>query len=166
MKPIASLALLCAAVVAQIDNNVHVPKKCNATFLPASDTVLYKVPYTYKQVLTIIEDFKNLTWYGVPDDDVLLNGTDNRPHTARFYALDGVSVVETLEFYSRPCFYGPFVEVRSLHCSRRRISLTQRHDTNRFTTLHLSRTVATMSVLTFLTMQQWRPQSATAEQHS
>lgn len=55
----AVFLFLGTCVVAQ---NVTVPNACTSGFTAGSDEVLYTVPYTYNQVLSIIGSYKNLTW--------------------------------------------------------------------------------------------------------
>jgi hypothetical protein len=50
---------------------------CIAGYSPGNDTVIFTTPYTYAQVISIIGDYKNITWSGSPYDSVTLNGTDS-----------------------------------------------------------------------------------------
>ncbi|MCJ1299618.1 hypothetical protein MMC08_002410 [Hypocenomyce scalaris] len=111
MKPtLISAVLFAAASGALAQNNASTPNGCNAGFYPGADTVLYNVAYTFSQVLSIIGDFQNITWNGVPYNSVTLNGTDNTVGTARTYEADGALVTETLTVFEKPAA-GPFVEV-------------------------------------------------------
>jgi len=82
MRLLSTFSVLSLATAA-IAQNVIVPNTCTAGFEAGRDEVLYTVPYTYDQVLSIIRDFKNLTWSGNTPDTVSLNGTDNTVGTAR-----------------------------------------------------------------------------------
>ena len=92
---------------------VTVPDTCTAGFSAGTDEVLYTVPYTYDQVMSIIGDYKNLTWSGNPDNTVTLNGTDNTVGTARTYDIDGGHIIETILTYSKPPAPGPYNEVHN-----------------------------------------------------
>lgn len=92
---------------------VTVPSTCTAPYEAGTDTVLFTVPYTYDQVLSIIGDYGNLTWSGSPAGSVTLNGTDNTVGTARTYDLDGAHVIETILLYSKPPAPGPYQEVHN-----------------------------------------------------
>jgi hypothetical protein len=59
---------------------------CKDGFTAGTDTVLYTIPYTYSQVLSIIGSYKNLTWSGNPPDTVTLNGVSTIHHTGGFVA--------------------------------------------------------------------------------
>lgn len=62
-----SLAVTCVTAQDpfQIYNQTQrLPDGCIDGYTAGSDTVIYTVPYTYKQVLSIIGSFKNLTWWG------------------------------------------------------------------------------------------------------
>ena len=102
--PLLSLALA---------QNVTVPSTCTGNFSSGTDTVLYTVPYTYTQVLSIIGNYSNLTWSGSPENSVTLNGTDNTVGVARTYDLMGLHVIETILEYSKPASPGPYVEVHN-----------------------------------------------------
>jgi len=69
MKFSSFLALLASSSTAQNVTvpNITLPNTCTADFIAGTDTVLVTIPYTYDQVLSIIADFKNLTWTGVSD---------------------------------------------------------------------------------------------------
>lgn len=71
------------------------------------------LPYTLQQVVSIVGDFANITYMGVPTNAVTLSGPDNRPGTTRSYTLLGASIKETLITLSKPK-NGPFVENHSL----------------------------------------------------
>jgi hypothetical protein len=86
---------------------------CAAGYFPGSDTVLYTVPYTYTQVLSIIGNYTNLTWSGSPENSVTSNSTDWVPGTARFYDIAGAHVIETITTYSKPAD-GPYVEIHTV----------------------------------------------------
>lgn len=91
----------------------RLPDGCIDGYSAGTDTVLFTVPYTYTQVLSIIESYKNLTWSGNPDDTVTLNGTDNTIGTARVYDTAGAHVTETITVYDKPP-NGPYEEVHTL----------------------------------------------------
>jgi hypothetical protein len=61
-----------------------------------------RASYTYAQVISIIGDYKNITWSDSPYDSVTPNGTDNTGGTGRTYVIDGTYVVETITTYSMP----------------------------------------------------------------
>ncbi|RDI81044.1 hypothetical protein Vi05172_g9012 [Venturia inaequalis] len=86
---------------------------CAAGYYPSTDTVLYTLPYTYPQVLSIIGNYTNLTWSGSPDNSVTSNSTTWVPGTARFYSLAGAYVIETITEYSKPDS-GPYIEIHTL----------------------------------------------------
>jgi hypothetical protein len=100
-----------AGVLAQ--HNASTANGCSDGFYPGTDTVIFTVPYTYAQVMSIIGDYKNITWSGSPYDSVTLNGTDNTVGTARTYDIDGAHVVETITTYSKPP-NGPYEEIHTL----------------------------------------------------
>ena len=81
-KSLVACAGLLGAAVAQ---NVTVPTTCMGNLTAGSDEVLFTVPYTYNQVMSIIGSYQNLTWSGSPEGSVKLNGTDNKVGTARTY---------------------------------------------------------------------------------
>ncbi|EME38369.1 hypothetical protein DOTSEDRAFT_75795 [Dothistroma septosporum NZE10] len=102
----ASFATLVAA------QNVTVPTTCG-NYTAGSDEVLYTVPYTYDQVISIIGNYSNLTWSGSPENSVTLNGTDDTVGTARTYSLSGTTIIETILNYSKPAAPGPYYEVHN-----------------------------------------------------
>lgn len=60
------LAVTCVAAQSPFEiynQTKRLPDGCVDGYTAGTDTVLYTVPYTYKQVLSIIGSFKNLTWY-------------------------------------------------------------------------------------------------------
>ena len=68
---IVAFSLTVVCIVAQSPFEIYnqtkrLPDGCIDGYTAGSDTVLYTVPYTYKQVLSIIGSFKNLTWYVFP----------------------------------------------------------------------------------------------------
>ncbi|KAK4547126.1 hypothetical protein LTR36_001347 [Oleoguttula mirabilis] len=95
------------------------PNGCAAGYYPGTDTVLYTVPYTYQQVLSVIGNYTNLTWSGSPANSVTTNNSaalasnDWTPGTARFYDIAGAHVIETITTYSKPA-NGPYVEFHTL----------------------------------------------------
>ena len=107
----------------------RLPAGCVGGYSAGTDTVIYNVPYTYTQVMSIIGSFKNLTWSGNPDNTVIamytklegglipgqvtLNGTNNQVGTARTYTTAGAYVVETITVYDKPAA-GPYDEVHTL----------------------------------------------------
>jgi len=103
--------IVAAGIAAQ--NNASSANGCNDGFYPGTDTVIFTVPYTYAQVMSIIGDYQNLTWSGSPAGSVTLNGTDNTVGTARTYDIAGAHVVETITTYSKPP-NGPYEEIHVL----------------------------------------------------
>ncbi len=107
----------------------RLPAGCVNGYSAGTDTVLYSVPYTYAQVMSIVGSFKNLTWSGNPDNtvrallqafveeltpaQVTLNGTNNQIGTARTYSTAGAYVIETITVYDKPAA-GPYNEVHTL----------------------------------------------------
>jgi hypothetical protein len=89
------------------------PNGCTTGYYPGSDTVLYTVPYTYDQVLSIIGNYTNLTWSGSPENSVTSNSTQWIPGTARFYDVAGAHVIETITTYDKPT-NGPYVEIHTV----------------------------------------------------
>lgn len=86
---------------------------CAPGYYPSTDTVLFTLPYTYTQVLSIVGNYTNLTWSGSPDNSVTSNSTSWVPGTARFYTVGGAYVIETITEYSKPA-NGPYIEVHTL----------------------------------------------------
>jgi hypothetical protein len=111
----ASIALSTIATAAGIaaQHNSSTTNGCSAGFYPGTDTVIFTVPYTYAQVISIIGDDKNITWSGSPYDSVTLNGTDNTVGAARTYDIAGAHVVETIKTYSKPS-NGPYEEIHAV----------------------------------------------------
>lgn len=91
----------------------RLPFGCVNEYSAGTDTTLYTVPYTYAQVMSVIGSYRNLTWSGVPEDAVSLNGTDNTVGTARTYDTGGIHVVETITVYQKPTG-GPYEEIHTL----------------------------------------------------
>ncbi|KAL8802491.1 MAG: hypothetical protein Q9182_003799 [Xanthomendoza sp. 2 TL-2023] len=89
----------------------RLPSGCISGYSSARDVVLYNVPYTYAQVLSIIGSYANITWNGI--NSTTLNGTDNTPGTARFYTTYGIPLTETIKTYSSPPG-GPYFEDHTL----------------------------------------------------
>ncbi|CZT24838.1 uncharacterized protein RCC_10566 [Ramularia collo-cygni] len=110
MKSFISLAVFLTVSLAQ---HVTVPTTCTGKFSAGSDEVLFTVPYTYTEVLSIIGNYSNLTWSGSPENSVSLNGSDNKVGTARTYDLAGAHLIETILQYSKPPAPGPYVEVHN-----------------------------------------------------
>lgn len=110
--PKPSLTLTLALFSSTFAQNVTVPTTCTGNLTAGTDEVLYTVPYTYAQVMSIIGSYKNLTWSGNPDNTVTLNGSDNTIGTARTYDLAGAHVIETILNYSKPAG-GPYYEVHN-----------------------------------------------------
>jgi hypothetical protein len=106
-SPLLVLPVLAAA------QQVTIPTTCTDGFTAGTDTVIFTVPYTYNQVISIIGSYKNLTWSGNPDNTVTLNGTDNTVGTARTYDTAGAHVIETILEYSKPPSPGPYNEVHN-----------------------------------------------------
>lgn len=113
MKPSTIICALAGAAGVVAQHNASTANGCDDGFYPGTDTVIYTVPYTFAQVISIIGDYKNLTWSGSPYDTVTLNGTDNTVGTARTYDIDGAHVVETITTYSKPP-NGPYEEIHVL----------------------------------------------------
>jgi hypothetical protein len=113
MKTPALLSVVLGAIVIAAQNNASTPNGCNAGFYPGTDTLIFTIPYTYPQVMSIIGDYQNLTWSGSPAGSVTLNGTDNTVGTTRTYNLDGAHIVETITTYSKPP-NGPYVEIHTV----------------------------------------------------
>ena len=112
MKFSTLLAVVGAGGIAA-QNNASSANGCNDGFNPGTDTVIFTVPYTYAQVMSIIGNYQNLTWSGSPAGSVTLNGTDNTVGTARTYDIAGAHVVETITTYSKPP-NGPYEEIHVL----------------------------------------------------
>ncbi|KAL9602242.1 MAG: hypothetical protein Q9219_001966 [cf. Caloplaca sp. 3 TL-2023] len=89
----------------------RLPDRCLDGYTAGHDEVLYNVPYTYDQVLSIIGSFANITWNGI--NETRLNGTDNTVGTARFYQTYGIDLVETIKVYNSPAG-GPYFEDHTL----------------------------------------------------
>jgi hypothetical protein len=113
MKVLTTLSTILALFSLASAQNVTVPTTCTGNFSAGVDQVLYTVPYTYNEVMSIIGSYKNLTWSGNPPNTVVLNGTDNTVGTARTYHLDGLTVIETILKYSKPPAPGPYDEVHN-----------------------------------------------------
>ena len=92
----STLLSLIGATSIAAQNNATSPNGYNYGFDLGTDTVIFTVPYTYEQVMSIIGDYQNLTWSGSPAGSVTLNGTDNTVGTARTYNIAGAHVVETI----------------------------------------------------------------------
>jgi hypothetical protein len=105
------ILILTTGIAAQ--NNASTANGCSDGFYPGTDTVIFTVPYTYPQVMSIIGDYQNLAWSGSPARSVTLNGTDNTVGTARTYDIAGAHVVETITTYSKPP-NGPYEEIHTL----------------------------------------------------
>jgi hypothetical protein len=93
---------------------------CAQGYSPGRNVALYTLPYSLDQVLTIIGNFTNLTWAGSPDNSVTTNASSQilttnawAPGDARFYALDGAYLIETILTYQKPAG-GPYVEDHTL----------------------------------------------------
>lgn len=104
----ATLAFLTSTLA----QNVTVPTTCMGNLTAGTDEVLFTVPYTYSEVMSIIGSYQNLTWSGNPPNTVKLNGSDNTVGTARTYNLAGAHVIETILNYSKPAG-GPYYEVHN-----------------------------------------------------
>lgn len=111
MKPATLLHLLLLPLA--LAQHSPTPNGCAAGYYPGRDEVLYTVPYTYTQVLSIIGSYQNLTWSGNPPSTVALSGPDNTVGTTRTYDIAGAHVIETITLYSKPA-QGPYVEVHTL----------------------------------------------------
>jgi hypothetical protein len=85
----ASLLLPIIFGVADIaaQNNASTANGCGNVLYSGTDTVIFTVPYTYAQVMSIIGDYQNLTWSCSPAGSVTFNGTDNTVGTVRTYIL-------------------------------------------------------------------------------
>lgn len=113
MKSSTLLPLLIGATGIMAQNNASSPNGCSYGFYPGTDTVIFTVPYTYAQVMSIIGDYQYLTWSGSPAGSVTLNGTDDTVGTARTYDIAGAHVTETITAYSKPP-NGPYEEIHTL----------------------------------------------------
>ncbi|KAF2483864.1 hypothetical protein BDY17DRAFT_294561 [Neohortaea acidophila] len=113
MKKFLTLSTTSTLLALASAQNVTVPTTCTGNFTAGTDEVLFTVPYTYDQVISIIGNYQNLTWSGSPAGSVKLNGTDNTVGTARTYPLDGLTVIETILNYSKPASPGPYEEVHN-----------------------------------------------------
>ncbi|KAN0089591.1 hypothetical protein V8E51_019851 [Hyaloscypha variabilis] len=102
MKYSTLLSLIGATSIAA-QNNASSPNGYNYGFDLGTDTVIFTVPYTYEQVMSIIGDYQNLTWSGSPAVSVTLNGTDNTVGTARTYDIAGAHPAN-----------GPYEEIHTL----------------------------------------------------
>ncbi|TKA75047.1 hypothetical protein B0A55_06004 [Friedmanniomyces simplex] len=130
MKTTLSITAVLATAAGALAENITIPATngslpaagangCAPGYYPGSDTVLFTVPYTYQQVLSIIGNYTNLTWSGSPPNSVTTNNSqalttnDWTPGTARFYDISGAHVIETITTYSKPAT-GPYVEIHTL----------------------------------------------------
>ncbi|KAL8731272.1 MAG: hypothetical protein Q9166_003496 [cf. Caloplaca sp. 2 TL-2023] len=95
------------AAFAIFNDTGRLPNRCVDGYEGAHDEVLYTVPYTYDQILSVIGSFANITWNG--DNSTTLNGTDNTVGTARTYEYYGIRLIETIKTYSKPV-NGPYFE--------------------------------------------------------
>ncbi|KAL8817143.1 MAG: hypothetical protein Q9223_003971 [Gallowayella weberi] len=93
------------AAFAVFNETGRLPAGCTDGYESAHDEVLYTVPYTYQQVLSIIGSFANITWNR--DNSTTLNGTDNTVGTARTYDYFGIRLIETIKTYEKPA-NGPY----------------------------------------------------------
>ncbi|KAL8687744.1 MAG: hypothetical protein Q9224_005061, partial [Gallowayella concinna] len=110
------LSCLCVHITAQqagfaafavFNETNRLPAGCTDGYESAHDEVLYTVPYTYQQVISIIGSFANITWNR--DNSTTLNGTDNTVGTARTYDYLGIRLIETIKTYEKPV-NGPYFE--------------------------------------------------------
>lgn len=118
-----ALALSTSAQIVIPATNGSIPaggsNGCAEGYSPGTDTVLFTVPYTYAQVLSIIGNYTNLTWSGSPDNSVTTNVTtalsNNTwgPGDARTYDIDGGHLIETITVYEKPA-NGPYIEIHTL----------------------------------------------------
>ncbi|KAL8787029.1 MAG: hypothetical protein Q9213_002465 [Squamulea squamosa] len=107
-SPLLSTAAQAGLSAFTIYNDTgRLPSGCIADYSSAHDEVLYTVPYTYPQVLSIIGSFANITWNG--DNSTTLNGSDNTVGTARTYEYYGIRLIETIKTYLKP-EHGPYFE--------------------------------------------------------
>ncbi|KAK5716110.1 hypothetical protein LTR15_009935 [Elasticomyces elasticus] len=150
MKATLQLTAVLATTATVLAQNVTIPATdgslpaggsngCAAGYYPGIDTVLFTVPYTYQQVMSIVGNYTNrkhttkhdlyfsghnltteiVTWSGSPDNSVTTNNSqalatnDWTPGTARTYDVAGAHVIETITEYSKP-INGPYVEVHTL----------------------------------------------------
>ena len=61
------VALVASCAAAQSPEAIYnatkrIPAGCVDGYTAGTDTVIYTVPYTYEQVLSVIGSYKNLTW--------------------------------------------------------------------------------------------------------
>ena len=82
-------------------------------YTAGTDTVLFTIPYTYQQVLSIIGSYQSISWSGSPPNTVTLTGPDNTVGTTRTYDIAGAHVIETITVYNKPAA-GPYEEVHTL----------------------------------------------------
>lgn len=112
---------------------------CAPGYYPGTDTVLYTLPYTYPQVLSIIGNYTNLTWSRSPPNSVTSNSTSWIPGTARFYTLVGATIIETITEYSKPANdTGPYIEIHTLApftTAAAKISLYSDYDAQNWTSV-------------------------------
>ncbi|KAK3650316.1 hypothetical protein LTR56_006292 [Elasticomyces elasticus] len=130
MKATFRLTATLATAATVLAQNVTIPAAdgslpeggsngCTAGYYPGIDTVLFTVPYTYQQVMSIVGNYTNLTWSGSPNNSVTTNNSQAletnvwTPGTARTYDVAGAHVIETITEYSKP-INGPYVEVHTL----------------------------------------------------
>ncbi|KAH7399782.1 hypothetical protein BKA64DRAFT_641949 [Cadophora sp. MPI-SDFR-AT-0126] len=113
MKYSLVLSAIAGASSITAQNNASIANRCSDGLFPGTDTVIYTTPYTYAQVMSIIDDYQNLTWSGSSEGTVTINGTDNTVGTARTYDIAGAHVVETITVHSKPS-NGPYEEVHTL----------------------------------------------------
>jgi hypothetical protein len=85
MKYSTLLVLLMGAAGISAQSNASSPNCCNSGFYPCSDTVIFTVPYTYAQFMSIIGHYQNVAQSSSPAGSVTLNGIDNRVRTAKTY---------------------------------------------------------------------------------
>ncbi|KAF2769995.1 hypothetical protein EJ03DRAFT_326903, partial [Teratosphaeria nubilosa] len=122
---LATWALVAGALahitIPAVDGSLPAPESngCAAGYWPSNHTLLYTVPYSYDQVMSIIGDYINLTWSGSPADSVQTNNTDAlntknwTPGSARFYDFAGAHFIETITQYQKPNS-GPYVQVHTV----------------------------------------------------
>ncbi|KAK0933605.1 hypothetical protein LTR29_014838 [Friedmanniomyces endolithicus] len=130
MKTTLSIIAVLAAATGSLAQNITIPATngslpkagangCAPGYYPGTDTVIFTVPYTYQQVLSIIGNYTNLTWSGSPANSVTTNNSQAlaannwTPGSPRFYDIAGAHVIETITTYSKPA-NGPYVEIHTV----------------------------------------------------
>ncbi|KAL9001137.1 MAG: hypothetical protein Q9169_000320 [Polycauliona sp. 2 TL-2023] len=110
--PILTTAQIAGALAFNVfEATGRLPSGCTDGYDSAHDEVLYTVPYTYPEVLSVIGSFGNITWNGI--NSTRLNGTDSTVGTARTFDYYGLLLTETIKTYQKPVD-GPYFEDHTL----------------------------------------------------